>query len=146
MVYLAETGIRTKLGGRWSHCWNMVASRLHRSKLLDGARNDGLPYKNGGRKKRSNPATGRGAGAYFVTFVYFVRVGMGKYLDMANEVMGIRSDNRGRLVEFDSPLFGRCYGRIREVNANLYHITDHSVVKTEVSIPGSWVIRILDEQ
>ncbi len=71
---------------------------------------------------------------------------MGKYLDMANDVMGIRSDNRGRLVEFDSPLFGRCYGRIREVKASLYRITNHSVLKTEVTIPGTWVIRIVDEQ
>ena len=71
---------------------------------------------------------------------------MGKYVDMANEVIGIRPDNRERLVEFDSPLFGRCYGRIREVKANLYHITDHSVLKTEVAIPGTWVIRIVDER
>ncbi len=85
-------------------------------------------------------------GTYFVKFVYFVRDVMGKYLDMANDVMGIRSDNRGRLVEFDSPLFGRCFGRIREVTANLYHITDHSVLKTEVTIPGSWVVRIVDER
>ena len=71
---------------------------------------------------------------------------MGKYVDMANEVMGIKSDNRGRLVEFDSPLLGRCYGRIREVKANLYHLTDHSVTKIDAKIPGSWVIRIVDEQ
>jgi hypothetical protein len=71
---------------------------------------------------------------------------MGKYVDMANEVIGIKSDNRGRLVEFDSSLFGRCYGRIREVKANLYHLTDHSVMKTEAIIPGSWVIRIVDER
>ena len=113
---------------------------------MDGVRNDGLPYKNGGRKKRIKPEKGLGAGAYFVTFVYFVRDGMGKYVDMANDVMGIRPDNRGRLVEFDSPLFGRCFGRIREVKANLYHITDHSVLKAEVTIPGAWVIKIMDEQ
>ena len=71
---------------------------------------------------------------------------MGKYLDMANEVMGIRPDNRGRFVEFHSPLFGTCFGRIREVKANLYRITEHSVLMTEVSIPGSWIIRIVDEQ
>ncbi len=70
---------------------------------------------------------------------------MGKYLDMANGVMGIKPDNRGRLVEVDSPLFGRCFGRIREVQANLYRITNHSVLKTEVSIPGSWIIRIMDD-
>ena len=71
---------------------------------------------------------------------------MGKYVDMANEVMGIRSDNRGRLVEFDSPLFGQCYGRIREDHANGYHLTDHSVLNTDVTIPRSWVVRIVDER
>ena len=85
-------------------------------------------------------------GTYFVTFVYFVRDVMGKYVDMANEVMGIKPDNRGRLAEFDSPLFGRCYGRIGEVKANLYHLTDHSVLKTQVTIPGTWIIRIVDER
>ena len=64
---------------------------------------------------------------------------------MANEVMGIRPDNCGWMVEFDSPLFGRCFGHIREIKANLYHMTDHSVLKTEMTLPSSWVIRILDE-
>jgi hypothetical protein len=71
---------------------------------------------------------------------------MGKYLDMANEVMGIKSDNRGQLVEFDSPLFGRCSGRIREAKTNGYRITDHSVLKTEVGIPKAWVVRIVDQR
>jgi hypothetical protein len=70
---------------------------------------------------------------------------MGKYLDMANGVVGTKPNNHGRLVEFDLPLFGRCYGRIREAKANLYHITDHSVLKTEMTIPGSWIIRIVDD-
>ena len=71
---------------------------------------------------------------------------MGKYLDIANEVMGIRSDNRGRLVEFDSPLYGRCFGRLKEVVAAIYTLTDHSVQKNEVRIPGTWVVRIVDER
>ena len=71
---------------------------------------------------------------------------MGKYLDIANDVMGIRSDNRGRLVEFDSPLYGRCFGRLKEVVAAIYTLTDHSVQKNEVRIPGTWVVRIVDER
>lgn len=71
---------------------------------------------------------------------------MGKYLKMANDAMGLKTENQGRLAEFDSPLFGRCYGRIQEVKANLYHLTDHSVIHTPVVIPGSWIIRISDQE
>ncbi len=70
---------------------------------------------------------------------------MGKYLDMADAVMGLKAKNQGRLVEFDSPLFGRCYGRIREVKANLYKITNHSVLQDEAVIPGAWLVRVMDD-
>ena len=48
---------------------------------------------------------------------------MGKYLTLANEAMGLQPENRGRMAEFDSPLFGRCYGRIQEIKANVYQLT-----------------------
>ena len=69
---------------------------------------------------------------------------MGKYLDMADAVMGVEENNQGRLAEFDSPLFGRCYGRIREVKASLYTITNHSILHEEAVIPGAWLIRIVE--
>lgn len=69
---------------------------------------------------------------------------MGKYLDMADAVMGLKSDNQGQLMEFDSPLFGRCYGHILEVKANLYRLTDHSVLRSEARIPAAWVVRIVE--
>jgi len=71
---------------------------------------------------------------------------MGKYVDMANEVMGIKPDNRGRWVVFDSPLFGRCWGRLKEVVGATYILTDHDVVKGDVRIPEAWMVRIVDEQ
>ncbi len=71
---------------------------------------------------------------------------MGKYLKMADEAMGMKAENCGRLAEFHSPLFGRCYGRIVEIKANLYHLSDHSVLKVPVMVPGSWIVRIHDEE
>ena len=70
---------------------------------------------------------------------------MGKYLDKADEVMGLKPNNRGKWVEFDSPLYGPCYGRLKEVVTDVYLLTDHSVQKNEVRIPGHWVKRIVDE-
>lgn len=69
---------------------------------------------------------------------------MGKYVDMADAVLGLKANNQGRLVEFDSPLFGRCYGKIRKVTGTIYTITNHSVLEREVSIPASWVVRIFE--
>jgi len=75
-----------------------------------------------------------------------IREGVGKYLNWANEAMGLKPENQGRMAEFDSPLFGRCFGRIQEVKANLYQISDHSVLKTPVVIPASWLVRIVDQE
>lgn len=69
---------------------------------------------------------------------------MGKYVDMADEVLGLKGNTQGRLVEFDSPLFGRCYGKIREVKGSLYTITNHSVLEKEVCIPAAWIVRIVE--
>lgn len=69
---------------------------------------------------------------------------MGKYVDMADAVLGLKANNQGRLVEFDSPLFGLCYGKIREVRGSIYIITNHSVLEREVNIPASWIIRIFE--
>ena len=71
---------------------------------------------------------------------------MGKYLKLANDAIGLRADNRGQLAEFDSPLFGRCYGLIEESKANLYYLTGHSVIQTPVVLPGSWVVRIVNQE
>jgi len=71
---------------------------------------------------------------------------MGKYVDMANEAMGVRPDNHGRWVEFDSPLFGRCWGRLKEVVGDTYILTDHDIVKGEVRILQAWVVRFVDER
>jgi len=99
----------------------------------DGAWNDGLLSR---EKYEINEKRFCPVGLFRYIRLFRKRC-MGKYVDMANDVMGIKPENRGRWVEFDSPLFGRCFGRIREVKANLYHITDHSVLKTEVTIPGT---------
>lgn len=64
--------------------------------------------------------------------------------DMADAVLGLKANNQRRLVEFDSPLFGRCYGKIREVKGSLYTTTNHSVLETEVIIPAAWIVRIME--
>jgi len=71
---------------------------------------------------------------------------MGKYVDMANDVMGIKPDNRGRWVEFDSPLFGRCWGRLKDAVKDAYILTDHDVMEGDVRILQTWVVRIVDKR
>jgi len=71
---------------------------------------------------------------------------MGKYVDMANDTMGLKPDNRGRWVEFDSPLFGRCWGRLKEEVGETYTLTDHDVVEGDVRILQTWVVRVVDER
>jgi len=70
---------------------------------------------------------------------------MGKYLDIANDATGLKSDTRGQWVEFRSPLYGACCGRLKEIIADTYILTPHSVQTNEIRIPSSWIIRIVDE-
>lgn len=70
---------------------------------------------------------------------------MGKYLDIADEVMGLRPSNQGQWVEFRSPLYGNCHGRLKEIIMDTYILTNHSIQKNEVRIPSAWIMRIIDE-
>ena len=50
----------------------------------------------------------------------------------------------GCWVEFRSPLFGLCTGRVLKLELETLRITEHSVVKEAVTIPVAWVTRTLE--
>ena len=50
----------------------------------------------------------------------------------------------GDWVEFLSPLFGICSGRVLHLEVEAVRITEHSVVKEAVTIPVGWVTRTLE--
>ncbi len=50
----------------------------------------------------------------------------------------------GDWVEFLSPLFGMCTGRVLNLELEAVRITEHSVVKEAVTIPVAWVTRTLE--
>jgi len=50
----------------------------------------------------------------------------------------------GALIEFQSPLFGLCTGRVLTLELEAVRITEHSVIKETVTIPVGWVTRTLE--
>ena len=51
----------------------------------------------------------------------------------------------GALIEFRSPLFGLCTGRVLSLEVEAIRIGEHSVVKEALKIPIGWVTRTLEE-
>ena len=51
----------------------------------------------------------------------------------------------GDWVEFHSPLFGVCTGRVLSLEVEAIRITEHSVVKEPVTIPVEWVTRTIED-
>jgi len=45
----------------------------------------------------------------------------------------------GTWVEIDSPLFGRCTGKVAELEGGVFMVTEHSVLKERTTIPVEWV-------
>ena len=50
----------------------------------------------------------------------------------------------GTMIEFHSPLFGLCTGRVLSLEVEAVRITDHSVVQEIVTIPQAWVTRMIE--
>lgn len=50
----------------------------------------------------------------------------------------------GAWVEFRSPIFGLCSGRIMNLEVEAVRIGDHSVTKEVMTIPISWVLRTVE--
>ena len=51
----------------------------------------------------------------------------------------------GAWVEFRSPLFGLCTGRVLSLEVESIRIGEHSVTKEVVTIPQDWIVRTLEE-
>ncbi len=51
----------------------------------------------------------------------------------------------GAWVEFRSPLFGLCTGRVLNLEVESLRIGEHSVTKEIVTIPQAWVTRTICE-
>ena len=51
----------------------------------------------------------------------------------------------GGLIEFRSPLFGLCTGRVLSLEVESIRIGEHSVTKEIVTIPQGWVTRTIIE-
>ena len=45
----------------------------------------------------------------------------------------------GQWIEFDSPLFGRCTGKVVALEGDVYTITEHSVLKERTKIQVVWI-------
>ncbi len=45
----------------------------------------------------------------------------------------------GQWVTFESPLFGACEGRVIAVEADVYTVSEHSVMKQRMRVPASWI-------
>ncbi len=52
----------------------------------------------------------------------------------------------GTMIQFRSPLFGFCTGRVLSVEVETVRIGEHSVVKEIVKIPRLWITKIFGEQ
>ena len=50
----------------------------------------------------------------------------------------------GGWVEFLSPLFGVCTGRVLNLEVEAVRINEHSVIKEVVTIPAAWITRTLE--
>ena len=48
------------------------------------------------------------------------------------------------MVEFASPLFGMCTGRVLGLTVESVRIGEHSAIKDIVTIPHAWVTRVLE--
>ena len=51
----------------------------------------------------------------------------------------------GSWIEFNSPLFGLCLGRILKLDIEFIRLGDHSVTSGTVTIPSSWMVRTINE-
>jgi hypothetical protein len=52
----------------------------------------------------------------------------------------------GWVVEWQSQIFGTCSGKVVSVKTETVTITDHSVLKQEVTLPASWIQGIYREE
>jgi len=57
----------------------------------------------------------------------------------------IRVIRSGWTVTWDSPLFGLCEGKITEIKADFFKITEHGVTKEQATIPAAWIAGIDSE-
>ena len=51
----------------------------------------------------------------------------------------------GTMIEFRSPLFGLCTGRVLSLEVESIRISEHSVTKEVMTIPQAWIVRTLEE-
>ena len=51
----------------------------------------------------------------------------------------------GTMIEFRSPLFGLCTGRVLSLEVESLRIGEHSVTKEIVTIPQAWIVRTICE-
>lgn len=54
--------------------------------------------------------------------------------------------NPGMMVEYDSPLFGRCSGLVTGMTADYVTIQEHPVTLSTVTIPKSWIAEVMTER
>jgi len=54
----------------------------------------------------------------------------------------VRVIHPGLLVEWDSPILGRCSGLVTGLTADLITIGKHGVTKKSVTIPATWLTRV----
>ena len=50
----------------------------------------------------------------------------------------------GTVIEFRSPLFGLCTGRVLSLEVESIRITGHSVIKETMTIPQFWITRMME--
>jgi len=48
----------------------------------------------------------------------------------------------GLVIQWDSPLLGRCYGTVIEICAAHILITDHSVLTAKANVLPEWVVEV----
>jgi len=76
---------------------------------------------------------------------------MSRYLEIAERVRKAQrgqispSVSEGMWVEFQSPLFGVCTGKVLSIGLECFVLTDHSVLKERATIPVQWVKRIIED-
>ncbi len=52
----------------------------------------------------------------------------------------------GTMIQFRSPLFGLCTGRVLSLEVESIRIGEHSVVKEIAKIPLAWITKVIEEQ